>query len=119
MHIGANVRKLRTLKGIKQVDFARSIEVTQQELSRLENSEDIKDDMLKKIANKLGFGVEVIKNLKDDISVQSINQSGGIVFSYEFNPIDKIIELYEKLLAEKQVTIDNLQKILTQHNGLS
>jgi hypothetical protein len=42
--------------------------------------------------------------------VNSINQSGGTVIGYNFNPIEKLIELYEKQLEEKQVIIKQQAK---------
>ncbi len=40
--------------------------------------------------------------------VYSNNQQGGNVVNYEFNPVDKIIQLYEQLLAGERKKVELL-----------
>lgn len=110
MHLGRNIAKLRTIKGIKQSELARIVKMKQQEISRLEQMESIPDSVLDKLSQGLGFDVDTIKNFKEEPLINSINQQGGYVIANNFNPLDKIIELYEKLLAEKDEIIKRIQE---------
>ncbi len=112
MHLGRNVSKLRELKGIKQEDFAKMLKITQQAVSKLENKKDIDDDMLQRISEKLDITPEGIKSFNPDTVIHSINQQGGNVYAeiFNLNPIEKIVELYEKMLKEKDETIKSLRE---------
>ncbi len=97
MNLGKNVSILRELKGIKQDELGRLLGTTQQTISRLEQKTYIDDDMLSKIGDKLGVSIDTIKNLREESLIQSNNQQGGYVIGYQINPLDKIVELYEKI----------------------
>lgn len=102
MHVGHNIARLRNYRGIKQEDMANRLHMSQQNYSLIEKAEKVKDDVLKKIATELEYDSEFIKVLPDAPYVYSSNQSGGNVINYEFNPIEKIIELYERLLQTEK-----------------
>lgn len=112
MHIGRNVSKLRELKGLKQEDFAKLLGISQQAISKLENKKEIDDTMLQKIAEKLDITPESIRSFNPDTVIHSINQQGGNVYAeiFNLNPIEKIVELYEKMLREKDETIKLLRE---------
>jgi Helix-turn-helix. len=113
MHIGRNVGKLRGFRGIKQQDMAKRLNMTQQNYSLIENSKEIDDDLLKRIAEIIEFDVEDIKQLQEN-GTQSIFNSGSISDSifYQNNPLEKIIELYERIIKEKDEQIENLKNLL-------
>ena len=117
MHIGRNIEKLRTIKGIKQSELARILKMKQQEISRLEQKEHIPDDLLSKVAEGIGFDIEVIKNFKEEPLINSINQQGGSVITNNFNPLEKIIELYEKRIEDKDKMIALLEKQLSNQKA--
>ena len=111
MHIGRNINRLRSFRGIKQQDMAKRLKMSQQNYSLIENSEKIDDDLLSLIAGILDFPEDAIKEL-DNNNSQSIFNSGSITDSifYQNNPIEKIIELYERLLKEKDEQLEMLRK---------
>jgi len=129
IHHGRNIKRLRDMLGFKQEAIALELEVTQQAFSELEKKEIIEDTTLDKIANIMKIPVEAIKNMTEDSTVNYINtfndtvtNNNGSPFSYHanctFNPIDKIVELYEekiqlyeRLLKEKE---ELLSKILSE-----
>lgn len=119
MHIGRNVSKLRDLKGLKQDEFAQMLGISQQAVSRLENKKEIDDDMLRKIADKLDVTLEGIKQFSPDATINSINQQGGNVFvdKLYMHPIEKVEELYQKLLKEKDETIAYLREEIKRLRG--
>lgn len=111
MHLGRNIHKLRSYRGIKQQDIAKQLNMTQQNYSLIENSEKIDDNLLQRISDIIDMPVETIKNL-DTENNQSIFNSGHITESvfYQNNPVEKIIALYERLLKEKDEMIALLKK---------
>ena len=118
MHIGRKITKLRELKGIKQEDLARLLNVTQQAISKIESKSEIDDEVLKQIADKLGFTVEGIKEFNPDAMIQSINQHCGnvnVAETLHINPIEKIVELYDKIIRDKDAEIAELKKQLASN----
>ena len=118
-HIGRKISRIRELRGIKQEVMASELGVSQQTVSRIEQSETIEDDVLAKIAGVLGVSAEAIKNYSDEAVIyniqnnyegSSINSSPVVANNCTFNPLDKLMEvieenkkLYERLLqAEKE-----------------
>ena len=118
-HIGRKISRIRELRGIKQEIMASELGVSQQTVSRIEQSETIEDDVLAKIAVVLGVSEEAIKNYSDEAVIYNIqnNYEGshnqGPVGTHNicnFNPLDKVVELFEEnkklyerlLLAEQQ-----------------
>jgi transcriptional regulator with XRE-family HTH domain len=112
-HIGRKISRIRELRGIKQEHLATELGVSQQTVSRIEQSETIENEVLEKVAGALGVSVEAIKNYSDEAVIYNIQNNyegsnSGVntvsVMNYQcnFNPLDKVIELYERLLqAEK------------------
>lgn len=104
-HHGRNIKRLRDLLGIKQETMALELDITQQAVSKLEQKEEIDSDTLVKVANIMHIPVEAIKNFNEEATVSFIantfnegsigNQSN---YYCTFNPIDKIVELYERML---------------------
>lgn len=117
MHIGRNVNRLRSFRGIKQQDMAKRLKMSQQNYSLIENSPEIDEDLLKKIAEVLEYDTEFIKELPDTPHVYSNNQQGGNVINYNFNPIEKIVELYERLLESERKRNELLEKQTTSNRN--
>lgn len=111
---GRNIKRFREILGVKQGALAKELNITQQSISKLEQKEEIDDETLDIVAAFLKIPVEAIKNLGEEPSLNIIvntfnGETGAIVGSgthhyYEcsFNPIDKIVELYERLLAAER-----------------
>ena len=91
---------------IKQETLATELGVSQQTVSRIEQSETIEDEILEKIANVLGLPVDAIKNFSEEAVINIIsstlhNTSGLVNYNptFTFNPIEKIVELYDEKIA--------------------
>jgi len=97
---------------MKQGDMAKQLKMTQQNYSRIENSEEVSDAVLAKIAGVLDYDVDFIRQMPDAPYVYSNNQQGGNVVNYEFNPLDKIVQLYEALLANERNRVAQLESQL-------
>jgi transcriptional regulator with XRE-family HTH domain len=99
VHHGANVKRFREMQGIKQDILAEELEISQQQISKLESQEIIKDEMLDKLAKALHITVDAIKKCNDEIAVNIISNTfheQSVAYQYNFNPIDKIITLYDE-----------------------
>jgi transcriptional regulator with XRE-family HTH domain len=120
-HLGRKVVRIRELKGIKQETLAGKMGVSQQTISRLEQSEEIEEEKLKQIADALGVSVEAIENFNEEAAINIISSSfndnaTGSFINYNctlaFNPIEKLLELveenkklYERLINEKDLLL--------------
>ncbi len=116
VHLGNNIARLRGFRRIPQKDIASKLSLSQQDYSKLEAKAEIDLDQLERIAIAMDFPVELIKEL-DDTSVQTIHNSGSITDSifYQNNPIEKITELYERLLKEKDEIIKNKDEVIATY----
>ncbi|MCX2681902.1 helix-turn-helix transcriptional regulator [Galbibacter sp. EGI 63066] len=116
-HIGRNIRTLRNLKGIKQEALAAETGISQSEISEIENSENIEDELLYKIAEVLNLTPEVIKTFDETYAFYSIDNKLENVKIYKdgygihqvFSPIEKVVELYERLLASEKEKVEILK----------
>ena len=123
-HIGRKISRIRELKGIKQETLATELGVSQQTVSRFEQSELLEDDVLENIAKILGVTADAIKNFTEEAVTnyfntfnQSVTSSNfGHNNSCTFNPLDKLIELvdenkklYEQLLASEREKVEILK----------
>lgn len=111
-HIGRKISKIRELRGMKQEALALAIGVSQQTISNIENSEEV----LVKIAEALEVTAEGIKNFSEEVVLNIISNtfrdhSSAINYGCTFNPIDKVFELYDKLLAAEKEKFEYLEKL--------
>jgi transcriptional regulator with XRE-family HTH domain len=104
LHIGRKIARIRELKGIKQEALAIDLNVSQQTVSNFEKSEKIEDEVLDKIAKALGVPSDAIKNFSEEAVFNYFNNfhdssTGDFRHHCTFNPIDKIVELYDEKVA--------------------
>jgi transcriptional regulator with XRE-family HTH domain len=114
-HDGQNIQKLRVFLGVKQETLAADLNISQQAVSKIEQQTEIEEDQLKKIAEALGVSAETIKNFDEEKSIYNINNirdntfaEGCTSIAQQFNPIEKIVELYERLLKSEREKIEIL-----------
>ena len=129
-NIGRNISRIRELRGMKQGALADAIGTSQQTISSIETSETVDFDKLVQIAKALGVTVEAIENFTEESVFNFFNNfydnssSNGQAASgpiFTFNPLDKMVELYERLvLAEKELVqaekekVEYLEKLLNK-----
>jgi len=127
-HIGRNISRIRELKGMKQEMLAEAIGVSQQTVSSIEGSEEIDTKKLEQIAKALGVTIEAIENFSEESIINYFNTFNDTVSdsfitnnSCSFNPLDKVVELYERLVqAEKELVqaekakVEYLEKLLNK-----
>lgn len=123
-HLGRKISRIRELRGMKQEALAAELGISQQAISKLEQSEEIEDSTLEKVAKVLGVSAEAIKNYSDETIITYINNfndsstNNGPLNNYHctFNPLDELIkalnankELYERLLASEREKLEILK----------
>jgi transcriptional regulator with XRE-family HTH domain len=119
-HIGRNISRIRELRGMKQEALAIAIGVSQQSVSNIEGSEIVDEEKLNAIAEVLGVSAEAIKNYSDEGVINYFNTFNDAVSSSNFghnntctfNPIDKVVELYERLVQAEKDKVESLEKLL-------
>ncbi|QSB28452.1 helix-turn-helix domain-containing protein [Flavobacterium sp. CLA17] len=118
-HIGRKISRIRELRDMKQEALAQALGTNQQAVSIIENSETIDEDKLIEVAKALGVTVEAIKNFSEEAVLNIIgntyhdsNVVNGNAYSCNFNPLDKMVELYERLVQAEKEKIEYLEKIL-------
>ncbi|KFF15630.1 helix-turn-helix domain-containing protein [Flavobacterium hydatis] len=123
-HIGRKISRIRELRDMKQEALAQALGTNQQAISALENSETISDEKLIEIAKALGVSVEALKNFSEEAAINYFNSftdnSAGTFNNHcTFNPLDKLIEvyeenkkLYERLVQAEKDKVEFLQNIL-------
>jgi transcriptional regulator with XRE-family HTH domain len=115
---GANVRRWREWRNINQDVLAEQIGISQTTLSVYEKKDKLEPEILEKIAKALGIPVEAITELEDGTAINIISStfnghaSGSINYNPSFDPIDKIVELYDKLLEAEKEKVIMLQEII-------
>ncbi len=121
---GANVRRWREWRNIKQDVLADQIGISQATLSGYEKRDKLEQETLDKIAKALDIPVEAITELEQGSAINIFSgtwndNANSVNYNPTFNPIDKIVELYdekitlyERMLKEKDEIISMLHDVL-------
>lgn len=133
IHQGRNVKRFREMLGIKQEALALDLgdDWNQKKVSLLEQKEIIEDPLLKRISEVLKIPVEAFQNFDEEQAVNIISNTftasdnaTGFMYNHypTFNPIDKIVELYdekvalyERMLKEKDEMMMRLEKLIEKN----
>ena len=124
-HIGRKISRIRELRGMKQEALAAELGISQQSVSQIEKSETIEDDKLDKIAEVLGVSAEAIKNFSEEAVFNIISNTfhntssdnstliaSSLNYQPTFNTVDKIVDLYERLLEAEKEKVKYLEELL-------
>ena len=119
IHQGRNVKRFREMLGLRQEGLAYQLgeDWNQQKISLLEQKEEIDEVLLQQLALQLKIPVEAIKNFDEEAAINVIgnnyhDNSASVNYHCTFNPIEKIIELYEALVKSEKEKVEILQKVL-------
>ncbi|MDR2949479.1 MAG: helix-turn-helix transcriptional regulator [Prevotella sp.] len=123
---GPNVRRWREWRNINQDVLAEQIGVSQATLSSYEKKDKLEQDILDKIAKALDIPVEAITELEQGTAINIFSgtwQDNSVAQNYQptFNPLDKVVELYdekialyERMLKDKEEAISLLHEVLKE-----
>lgn len=122
LHIGQNVQRIRIYLDVKQETLAESLGVSQQEVSKIEKQEEIEEYLLLNIADSLGVSPELIRNFNLERAINNVyNNNIETSISTNSTPdidgsnikmINKIIELYERILASEMEKTELLKRFI-------
>ena len=119
-HIGRKISRIRELRGMKQEALATALGVSQQTVSNLENSEELDEKRLKEVAEALGVSKEAIENFSEEAVFNYFSNfydssTGQVVNNNcNFNPLDKVVELYERLVEAEKAKVEYLERLLNK-----
>jgi transcriptional regulator with XRE-family HTH domain len=132
-HLGRTVGLIRESRGMKQEELANRIGTSQQTVSKYEQSEELEEKLLEKLAKGLGVEVEYILEYNATPRAKVINNTfntkentGSIIGSNDtvetmhFNPVSELVAaykdqlknmqaMYERMLEEKDKQIQDLK----------
>jgi len=117
-HIGRKISRIRELRGMKQDALAFELGVSQQTVSNIENSAAVEADLLAQVANILGVSKEAIENFSEEAVFNIINNtfqdnsSNNNNYLCTVNPIEKMVELYERLVEAEKAKVEYLERLL-------
>jgi transcriptional regulator with XRE-family HTH domain len=122
IHHGRNIKRFREMLGIKQEALAQELgeDWSQRKVSLLEAKEEVDEALLQRIALVLKVPAEAIRNFDEETAMVNIqnnydnsahNMNGA---QYNFNPIEKIMELYERMLKQQEVLVERLERLLQE-----
>lgn len=122
-HIGRKISRIRELRGMKQDALAAELGISQQAISKIEQSETVEEEILKRVARVLGVSVEAIENFSEEAVFNIISNtfhnnshdnssliSSAMNYQPTFNTIEKIVELYERLLQSEKEKVELLKE---------
>ena len=126
IHQGRNIKRFREMLGIKQEALAFELgdDWNQQKISLLEQKETVEANILAQVANILKVPTEAFENFDEEQAINiiantfnnhdhSTPQFANVINnSPNFNPLDKMVELYERMLKQQQEMIDKLEKLI-------
>ena len=118
-HIGRKIARIRELRGMKQETLAEELGISQQSVSHIEQSETIEEELLQKVSKALGVSPEGIKRFSEEAVINYFNNfqdnSEGTFNNHcTFNPIDKVVELYERLVQAEKDKVSYLEKLISK-----
>lgn len=120
---GYSTKRLREILGIKQEELAERLGLSQQAISKIEQSQILKDEQLESIAKALNIPVDAVKNFSEDAAVNFVANTfhdstvGNTYHQCSFNPLDKVIELYERMLQIEREKVSLLEEVLKGKKG--
>ena len=123
IHEGRNLKRIREILGKKQDAIAIELgdDWTQKKISLLESKEMIEPEILEQVSKVLGVTPEAIKNFNEEAAINIIgntvnNHDNAAIVNYypSFNPVDKVMELYERMLKTEKEKNELLEKLLEE-----
>ncbi|PRY09811.1 transcriptional regulator with XRE-family HTH domain [Pontibacter ummariensis] len=121
-HLGRKVQRVREIIGMKQTALADVTGMSQQNISKLEQSESMPEETLEKLAKGLGVTADFIKSFDEEKAVYNIqtnmtfndqaanngHQNYQATYNNNNNPLEKVAELFEKLLQSEREKVELL-----------
>lgn len=126
IHQGRNIKRFREMLGIKQEALAAELgdDWNQRKVSLLEQKDTVEAAILQQVAAVLKLPVEAFQNFDEEQAVNVIANTysfqdfkdnavaSGFSYQPSFNPMDKMVELYERMLQQQKEMIERLERLI-------
>ncbi len=121
IHQGRNLKRIREMMGVKQDALALELgdDWNQQKISLLEQKETIESELLEQVAKAMKVPADTIRNFNEEAAINIISNTfnshdsstlNAVNCYPTFNPLEKVIELYERMIKEKNEMIEKLME---------
>jgi transcriptional regulator with XRE-family HTH domain len=122
VHEGRNVKRIREMLGIKQEALAIDLDMSQQNVSRIEEREALEPELLERIAGILKVPADAIKHFSEEAAINVISNTfqdfrdNAIANANHctFNPLDKMVELYERMLQLEREKTELMERLVKE-----
>ncbi len=109
IHIGQNISKIRELLGIKQETLAANLKISQQTVSKIEQTKQLNQHTINRIAAALEVPATAIAQYNDKLIIDYLKGCVGghpmnVVPQY-FELLKKMVVLFEQILQLEQKTV--------------
>ena len=123
LHIGRKIERVRKLRGMTQTELGEALGITKQAVSKLEQAEKLEDEKVKSLANALGVTEEGLRKFHEgsvlptpspfyeNCGVSSASIGTPTIEILNNFPIEKTIELFEKLLEKERKNFERVKKL--------
>lgn len=113
LHLGRKIERVRRLRGMTQTELGEALGISKQAVSKMEQAEKIESDKIKEVAEALGVTEDGLRgyneervlyniiNFYEGSGVSSSSISANNIETLNNFPIEKTIELFEKLLKKE------------------
>jgi transcriptional regulator with XRE-family HTH domain len=123
IHQGRNVKRFREMLGIKQEALAFELgdDWNQKKISLLESKEIIEPALLQQLSGALKIPVEAFENFDEEQAVnviantfneKSFENAFANNCTFNFNPVEKMVELYERIIQQQKEMIEKLERLM-------
>jgi transcriptional regulator with XRE-family HTH domain len=125
VHQGRNIKRFREMLGIKQEALAIDLgdDWNQKRVSQLETKEVVDPAILRQVSGILNIPVAAFENMDDEGAINIIASTftddsfvANTLENYKcnFNPLDKMVELYERMLQQQAEMIEKLERLINE-----
>jgi transcriptional regulator with XRE-family HTH domain len=125
VHLGRNVGRIREIIGMKQIVLAEKTGMSQQNISKLEQSEQIADETLDRLAKGLGVSQEFIKTFNEERTIcniqtnntfndNSANSSQNYQPTFNNSTVDKLVETLQQFMDLERHRMEILERRLEE-----
>lgn len=122
LHMGRKIERVRRLRGMTQTELGEALGISKQAVSKMEQTEKIEDGKVREVAKALGVTEEGLKsfneervlyntiNFYDGSGVSSSSISANNIETLNNFPIEKTIEMFEKLLQKERDKFERVKR---------
>lgn len=115
LNVSSNIKKIREIKGFSQDYVATKLDITQNSYSKIERGEThLTIDKLSAICKVLEIDFNTLFNFNENLIFNNCKQTGnfGNNNTLVLNTIEKLEEVYNKLIQSKDSEINTLKEVI-------